>query len=274
MNKITKMFFILASCLALVSVAPGAEEQNKNKPQPKKKPVQAGQVSQPPRKTVGKPTTAGKPASGAARAMYKPAGPSKTTTYGKPQGAVKRTTTTSAQAGKVAGAAKVTRAGTFKPQRFNLPTKTAPTKIAAVNFRQGRHIEGSQNWQGSRYTVFRTYTPQWHDQVWWRSHYNRVVFVYGGWYYWNAGFWFPAWGYAPNAYYAYDGPIYAYNNLPPDQVVANVQTSLQQQGYYHGEVDGLLGPLTRAAVADYQRDHGLYITSAIDEPTLSSLGMT
>ena len=108
----------------------------------------------------------------------------------------------------------------------------------------------------------------------WRNHYNRVVFVYGGWYAWNAGYWIPAWGYDSNAYYAYDGPIYAYNNLPPDQVIANVQAALQEQGYYQGEVDGLLGPLTRAAVANYQRDHGLYITSAIDRPTLSSLGMT
>jgi len=29
-----------------------------------------------------------------------------------------------------------------------------------------------------------------------------------------------------------------YNGLPPDQVTANVQAALQQQGYYHGEVDG------------------------------------
>ncbi len=62
----------------------------------------------------------------------------------------------------------------------------------------------------------------------------------------------PAWGYAPNAYYAYDGPIYGYNSLPPDQVVANVQAALQEQGYYQGEVDGLLGPLTREAIAGYQ----------------------
>ena len=34
------------------------------------------------------------------------------------------------------------------------------------------------------------------------------------------------------------------------------------------EVDGLLGPLTRDATADYQRDHGLYETTAIDQPTL------
>ena len=114
----------------------------------------------------------------------------------------------------------------------------------------------------------------WHDRGWWQSHYNRVVFVYGGWYYWNAGWWYPAWGYDPGAYYVWDGPIYAYNGLPPDQVVANVQAALQEQGYYQGEVDGLLGPLTREAIADYQRDHGLYMTSAIDEPTLESLGIS
>jgi peptidoglycan hydrolase-like protein with peptidoglycan-binding domain len=57
-------------------------------------------------------------------------------------------------------------------------------------------------------------------------------------------------------------------------VIANVQETLQAQGYYQGEVDGLLGPLTRAALADYQRDHGLYTTAAIDEPTLASLGLT
>ncbi len=161
----------------------------------------------------------------------------------------------------------------FKAQRFNLPNKAKP-EVAAVRFQQNRHIQGSQTWQGSNYRVFRNYSSQWHDRNWWRNRYNRVVFVYGGWYYWNTGYWFPAWGYDSNAYYAYDGPIYAYNNLPPDQVIANVQTALQQQGYYHGEVDGLLGPQTRAAVADYQRDRGLYTTSTIDQPTLESLGMT
>jgi hypothetical protein len=38
-------------------------------------------------------------------------------------------------------------------------------------------------------------------------------------------------------------------------------------------VDGLIGPLTREAIAGYQRDHGLYTTSTIDRPTLESLGM-
>jgi hypothetical protein len=162
----------------------------------------------------------------------------------------------------------------YKAQHFNLASNTRSTKYAAVKFQQNRRIQGSQYWQGKNYWAFRNYRPAWHDRWWWRNHYNRVVFVYGGWYYWNAGWWYPAWGYDPGAYYAWDGPIYAYNGLPPDQVVANVQAALQAQGYYQGEVDGLLGPLTREAIAGYQRDHGLYMTSAIDEPTLNSLGMT
>ncbi len=177
--------------------------------------------------------------------------------------------------GNTASAAAFQSNKKYKAQRFNLASNTRPTKFAAVNFQQGRRIRGSQNWQGRNYWAFRNYRSAWHDQGWWRSHYNnRVVFVYGGWYAWNAGYWIPAWGYAPNAYYAYDGPIYGYNNLPPDQVIANVQTALQEQGYNPGEVDGLLGPQTRSAIADYQRANGLAETAAIDQPTLESLGMT
>ena len=222
------------------------------------------------------------PGAGSGEAYYKPPGGAKGAATGKPAKIGKATeagkpaeATTATTAGKRTATGKATGVGKpFKAQHFNLPTKTAPTKVAAVNFHQGRHIQGSQNWHGSNYTVFRNYSSQWHDRNWWHGHSNRVVFVFGGWYAWNAGWWIPAWGYAPNAYYAYDGPIYGYNGLPPDQVIANVQAALQQQGYYQGEVDGLLGPQTRAAVADYQRANGLVETAAVDQPTLASLGMT
>jgi hypothetical protein len=181
--------------------------------------------------------------------------------------------TTAATVGNTGAKGKSAQGKPLKPQHFSVPKQPNTAKAPPVKFQQGKHIEGSRNWQGASYTVFRSYTPQWHDQGWWHSHHNRIVFVFGAPYYWNAGYWFPAWGYYPNAYYAWDGPIYAYNNLPPDQVIANVQATLQQQGYYHGEVDGLVGPLTRGAIGDYQRDHGLYVTSAIDQPTLQSLGM-
>jgi hypothetical protein len=177
-------------------------------------------------------------------------------------------------AGQNAAKAKFSQGKPLKPQHYNLAKQPNTAKAPAVEFQKGRGIQGSQNWQGKQYTVFRNYKSEWHDQSWWRGHYgNNITFVFGAPYYWRAGYWFPAWGYYPNAYYAWDGPIYAYNRLPPDQVIANVQSALQQQGYYRGEVDGLIGPLTRGAIADYQRDHGLYTTSTIDQPTLQSLGM-
>jgi hypothetical protein len=180
-----------------------------------------------------------------------------------------------ATANQNAGKGKFAKNKPVKPQHFNLAKQPNTARAPAVRFQQGRRIQGSQNWQGQRYAVFRNYKSEWHDQGWWRGHYgNNLTFVFGAPYYWNAGYWFPAWGYNPSAYYAWDGPIYAYNRLPPDQVIANVQSALQQQGYYRGDVDGLIGPLTRGAIADYQRDHGLYTTSTIDQPTLQALGMT
>jgi hypothetical protein len=131
----------------------------------------------------------------------------------------------------------------------------------------------SAAFRGQQYAAFRNYHRQWHDRGWWRSHYNTIVFVNGGWWFWNAGYWFPAWGYAAGAYYPYDGPIYGYNGMSPDQVIADVQQQLQRDGYYDGPVDGSLGPMTREAIAAFQADNGLSVTSVIDEPTLNALGV-
>jgi hypothetical protein len=143
---------------------------------------------------------------------------------------------------------------------------------------RGRNVRITNNWRtdafrGQRYAVFHNYHKQWHDRGWWRGHYNRIVFVSGGWYYWNAGYWFPAWGYDPYVSYVYDGPIYAYNGWTPDQVTVDVQEQLARAGYYDGPIDGVLGPMTREAIAAFQADNGLAVTSAIDEPTLATLGI-
>jgi hypothetical protein len=112
-----------------------------------------------------------------------------------------------------------------------------------------------------------------HDRDWWTRHFRTIVFVLGGYYYWDGGYWYPALGYDPNYTYDDDGPIYAYGNLLPDQVVANVQTALQQDGYYSGPITGSLNSATRAAIANYQRDQGLVVTATVDEPTVESLGL-
>ena len=251
---------------------PAGSKQHKDNPTHTGKPAQHGNVAGKPAgkgKGKAKHAEAGQPAgAGEATAGAKPTG------GGKKKGAGKPGEAGTATAGKTAAKGKAAAGKPHKPQHFNLAKQANTAKAPPVKFQQGRRIEGSQHWQGQQYTVFRNYRSEWHDQGWWHSHYPRVIFSFGSPYYWNDGYWFPAWGYNSNAYYAWDGPIYAYNNLPPDQVIANVQAALQQQGYYHGDVDGLIGPLTREAVANYQRDHGLYTTSTIDRPTLESLGMS
>src|SRR4029077_4302456 len=283
MNMIMKMFFVLTGCLALASVAPGAEE---NKPAPKKKaaPPHAAQGSQHAVAPTAHPT--GHPAQHAQHAVVPAGHPSQHAQHAVvPAGHPSQHAITPAANARLQTQHNVSTAPSraashgqanaqrFQARHFKLATKPNPA-IASARFRANNQIQGSRNWQGQHYQAFRAYRSQWHDSGWWGGHYNRIILIGGGYYYWDGGYWYPAWGYNPGySYYPYDGPIYAYNDLPPDQVVANVQTALQEQGYYHGEVDGLLGPLTRAAIADYQRDHGLYITSAVDEPTLASLGM-
>src|SRR5438477_838626 len=163
----------------------------------------------------------------------------------------------------------------IKAQHASFRAQPKPQQVPAVTFNQNYRIQGSESWQGPQYEVFRAYRPERHDQGWYRSHYNRVELIGGGYYYWNNGYWYPAWGYDPSAeYYAYDAPIYVGHSAePPDRVIADVQAALQQMGYYQGEVDGLLGPLTRQALVAYQTDNGLYATAVIDEPTLQSLDL-
>jgi hypothetical protein len=154
----------------------------------------------------------------------------------------------------------------------------AVNRTGNAAYYRGGNVRITNDWRGDafrgqRYAAFRNYNRQWHDRSWWRSHYDRIIFVNNGWYYWNAGYWFPAWGYAPSVSYVYDGPIYAYNGWTPDQVTVNVQEELARAGYYDGPIDGVLGPMTREAIAAFQADNGLAVTSAIDEPTLATMGL-
>ncbi|MGZ5002425.1 MAG: peptidoglycan-binding domain-containing protein [Chthoniobacterales bacterium] len=142
-----------------------------------------------------------------------------------------------------------------------------------------RNAVVTNNWRTARfsapqYSAFQNYHRAYHDRGWYSNNYNNVVFVLGGWWYWNDPYWYPAWGYAPRSYYPYDGPIYGYNSLTPDRIVVQVQSQLQRDGYYTGAVDGVLGRHTRRALAAYQADHGLVVTSAIDQPTLNTLGLS
>ncbi len=165
--------------------------------------------------------------------------------------------------------------------RTNLAVNRQRNLTLARNVLHNRagNVRVTNNWRNarfndSRYAAFHNYNRTWHDRGWWRGHHSNIVFVLGGWWYWNTGYWYPAWGYDPYAWYPYDGPIYTgYANLTPDQVVVNVQVALRDQGYYAGAVDGAMGLQTRAALAAFQSDNGLAVTSAVDQPTLQTLGV-
>ncbi len=120
----------------------------------------------------------------------------------------------------------------------------------------------------SRYQHFR------HSRFWWKNHFTTIVLVGGGYYYWDAGYWFPAWGYDPSyESYDYDGPIFTYGNLLPDQVIVNVQRALQDRGYYGGGISGALSPATRRAISAFQTDEGLEVNGVVDSPTVYALGL-
>jgi hypothetical protein len=163
----------------------------------------------------------------------------------------------------------------IKAEHATFRAQPKPDQVPTVTFNQEYRIQGADQWQGQQYEVYRSYHPERHDEGFYRSHYSRVELIGGGYYYLHNGYWYPAWGYNRSSeYYAYDGPIYVGHRAEPlDRVIADVQSALQQMGYYKGEVDGLLGPLTRHALTAYQSEQGLTATAVIDEPTLDALGM-
>jgi hypothetical protein len=93
-------------------------------------------------------------------------------------------------------------------------------------------------------------------------HFNQVIFIgdFGFPWWWGLG-WGPWWGGGyPYGYYGgYNdgdyGSSYGYGDSSQSRV-AELQSRLASAGYYHGAIDGILGPATRRAIRDYECDHG------------------
>ncbi|MEY2487497.1 MAG: hypothetical protein QOH39_3145 [Verrucomicrobiota bacterium] len=127
----------------------------------------------------------------------------------------------------------------------------------------------------------------------WQGHHCR--FIDGSWVIFDFGFypwpyWYPYDYYASDYYadpYGYDtgydgsgvyqdeeyddqnGSADQYNDS--DSTVAVAQERLARQGYYRGEIDGILGPEMRRAIARYQTNHGLRVTGFLTTETLQAL---
>ena len=104
------------------------------------------------------------------------------------------------------------------------------------------------------------------------SHHYRLCHGYG---YRGLGWYFGP----PNVSYYYETPgvsfysalQYApssYVNLsysPVNSLDYSVQEALAELGYYNGPLDGIIGPMSRLAIANFQADNGLEPTGIIDE---------
>ena len=163
---------------------------------------------------------------------------------------------------------------TNKSNKWKKQTNVVANNNTQWNKKAWKHYKRSGN-EWSYSAAQRWNWRQRHDRNWWRHSNYRLVRYGGGYWYWNNGWWYPAYGYDPYySHYVYDGPIFGFGYAAPGDVTVQVQRALAQQRYYYGPIDGILGPGTRSAIQRYQIDHGLAVTAAIDEQTLYTLGLT
>ena len=69
----------------------------------------------------------------------------------------------------------------------------------------------------------------------------------------------------------YDGQYSPAEVTPSQETIVAVQKELANLGYYHGPIDGLIGPQTERAISWFQSVDKLSVTGQIDDPTLKAL---
>ncbi len=91
------------------------------------------------------------------------------------------------------------------------------------------------------------------------NRFNEFVFVDSfGFPFWGWGW---GWGYPYGYYggYGYGYPYgyggYGYQSYGNGSSVVQLQRRLARAGYYHGAIDGIMGPATRRALRAYERTH-------------------
>lgn len=72
---------------------------------------------------------------------------------------------------------------------------------------------------------------------------------------------------AAPGYSRYAGAAYR----PRHSLVARAQLALRRDGLYHGDIDGILGPATRAALENFQQQRGLRVTGNLNPGTMTNL---
>jgi len=65
-----------------------------------------------------------------------------------------------------------------------------------------------------------------------------------------------------------------FNNVEADtSQIVEIQTRLQDWGYYDGELTGTLDSATTSAIIEFQSEHGITATGELDAATMNALGV-
>ena len=121
----------------------------------------------------------------------------------------------------------------------------------------------------------RTAASNWNHHRHYR-HRTNVFFGIGLGYPYGYGYGYPYYGAYPYGYgyYAPRTTVYATARINDDATVAAVQRRLARGGYYHGSVDGVIGPATRTAIRSFERNNGLAVDGEIDPQLLRTMGLS
>jgi hypothetical protein len=109
-----------------------------------------------------------------------------------------------------------------------------------------------------------------------RSHFSFGIGL--GYPFYGYGYGYPYYDAYPYGYdYGYYAPrstAYIARGINDDATVAAVQRRLARGGYYHGSIDGLIGPGTRSAIRAFERNNGLPVDGVIDPQLLRTMGLS
>jgi len=187
------------------------------------------------------------------------------------------------------------------PQRMTpRTTQTAGvyTRGNSSSYMGTRHYTGTQRYAAARqYSGTRYYG---YNGFAGTNYYSGSRYYYGGpGYYYGTGSSYPYYGYygagVNYPYYGYysSWPYASYGNYPysyyggysnaysyyqpgygyDTATVAAVQRRLGGLGYYHGMVDGVMGPQTRGAIAAFESRNGMSIDGMITTRLLDRIGL-
>lgn len=117
------------------------------------------------------------------------------------------------------------------------------------------------------------FSPWW----WWYPYdyyYGGYPYGYG---YYPYGSYDYGYGYNDQGVYdnqpAYDQSYSGDYDQSGNSNVAAAQDKLAQEGFYRGQIDGVLGPETRHAIVRFQSSRGLRVNGDLTTETLGALGL-